>query len=58
MLGQRLGHIDMGGHGQRVHTRIGPASAMDPGRLSGHAVDRFFEALLDRRAMVLALPAY
>ena len=56
--GHRPGDIDMGGHGQRVDPGVGPARGGEHGLLAGHALKCLFQRLLDRRAMILALPAH
>ena len=55
---QRLRDVDMRGHGQRMDAGVGAAGGVDRCLLAGHPLQRFLERLLDRRAMVLPLPAH
>src|SRR6476660_1735748 len=50
--------IDMRAHRQRMDARIGPPGGGEYRLLAGHSLKRFLERLLDRRAMILALPAH
>src|SRR3954451_14769592 len=48
----------MRAHRQRVHSGVGAPGGDELAILAGHALKRFLERLLDRRPMVLALPAH
>jgi hypothetical protein len=48
----------MRGHGERVDTGVGPARRSELRLFPRHSLKRFLERLLDRRAMVLALPSH
>ena len=47
----------MGDLPQRVYSRIRTAGAMDAYGFASQTLDRFFQVLLDGRAVVLPLPA-
>jgi hypothetical protein len=49
--------IDMGNLAKRVNTRIGPPGTADGDSLPTKAPDRRLDRLLDRRMIILALPA-
>src|SRR5689334_16477894 len=48
----------MGAHRQCMDARVGPAGSDESALLAGHLLERFLERLLDRRAMILPLPAH
>ena len=58
VLRQRLRHVDMRGHRQRMDARIGPARRMHSRKFAGHAMDRFLERLLHRWPVILPLPTH
>ena len=49
--------VDMRDLGQRVDARIGPPGGVGNDLLAAELLDRLFDALLDREAVLLALPA-
>ena len=56
--GERLGDVDVRGHGERMDPGVGAAGGGERRSLAGHPRECLFQRLLDRRAMVLPLPAH
>jgi len=49
--------VDVGDLAQRMHAGVGASRAMDGRALAGHGEKRAFKRLLDRKAVLLPLPA-
>jgi len=58
MRRKRTLDVDMCRHRQRVHARVGPSRSRERRRFASHLFKRFFERLLNRRSMILSLPAH
>ena len=58
MLRQTFLDLDMRAHRHGVDPGICPASCVYRGELASHLRERFFQRLLDRRPMILPLPAH
>ena len=55
---ERLRDVNVGAHGKRVDTGVGPPGSGEGHGFAGHPQKRLFERLLDRRTMVLPLPTH
>jgi hypothetical protein len=57
MFRQCLCHIDMGGHCQRMDAGIGTPCGVQRDQLPGHSEQRLLQRFLNRRPVILPLPA-